>query len=98
MTIPVARHCWIGAGLAHLIEARVREISANGAVVLLAVVSPVPEECNLFFTSDCKVGRKCVVVRQEDSEVVLLFEGRIGPAELPDGPGPGGSSDVIEID
>ena len=92
MNSPAGRPCWIGAGLSNLLEAQVRDISATGATVALATVVALPEEeCNLYFTSDCKVGRRCIVVRQEGAELILSFQGRIGP---PDSNPP----DVIEIE
>ena len=87
-------------GLSNLLEARVRDISATGAKATLATVVALPEECNLSFTSDCKVGRRCILVRQEGAEADLLFQGRIGPAGNPNQPGPeyGNSPDVVEIE
>ena len=47
-----------------------------------------------------KVGRRCLVVRQDGKEIVLSFQSRIGPPDDPDGvPRESGPSpDVIEIE
>jgi hypothetical protein len=81
------QQCWIGAGLTNLLEGRVLELTDTIARVELISPAVVPEECNLFFTPDCKVGRKCAVIRQVGSEVLLSIQGRIGPPPAPDDQG-----------
>jgi hypothetical protein len=73
------QQCWIGAGLTSLLEGRVLELTESIARVELSSPAVVPEECNLFFTPDGKVGRQCILVSQVAAEVVLAIKGRIGP-------------------
>jgi hypothetical protein len=75
------QQCWISAGLTPLLEGRVISLSESVATVELDVPAAVPEQCNLLFTADGKVGRRCALVRQSGSEVVLSIKGRIGPAD-----------------
>jgi hypothetical protein len=71
--------CWISAGLTSLLEGRVISLSDSIATVELDVPAAVPEECNLLFTPDGKVGRRCALVRQTGKEVILSIKGRFDP-------------------
>lgn len=82
------RVCWIGAGLRNLLDGRIQKITETGANIELLTPVAVPEECNLYFTTDCQVGRKCKVISQTGSVVRLSFQGRIEPMSDRDGDRP----------
>ena len=55
--------CWIGAGSnTPLIEARLIQMSDKSATVALLDEADPPSVCNLLFTPDGKVGRRCELV------------------------------------
>jgi hypothetical protein len=74
---PRGKRCWISVGLSNLIECMATQISISSATVTLPTHHKLPNEFNLFFTSDCKVGHKCRLVRQSHNELELEVSGPI---------------------
>jgi hypothetical protein len=60
--------------------ASVLEVSDKTAIVALHEPTPLPAECELYFTFNCTVGRKCRIAERTGDVVSLLFLARIGAA------------------
>jgi hypothetical protein len=75
------RACWVRGELGDLVEGRAIELSPRIAKIKLSSASLIPEECNLLFTPDGRVGRRCVLVQQTADHVTLCIVGRIGPQQ-----------------
>ena len=60
-------------------EGRLIRVSESVATVELESPGAIPEQCNLIFTPDGKVGRRCELMRQSGRTIVLSIKGRIGP-------------------
>ena len=66
--------CWIGGtGVAQLIKARVRNISAGGAKVVCPVQNEIPDTVDLYMTQDGKIRRRCKVVWRSEDAMGLMF-------------------------
>jgi hypothetical protein len=77
-TMNSGRTCWITAGSMPLRTATVLEIYNDGALVQLHEPQPLPVECDLYFTFNCTVGRKCCVTHRTSQTVRLSFLEKIG--------------------
>jgi hypothetical protein len=74
--------CWMEMDTPALLECRLVYISETHAVVLIPEKVKLPQECNLFFRADGKVGRRCYLVRQTADKAELAIMGRIGSDSL----------------
>jgi hypothetical protein len=74
--------CWITAGRIPLRAGTVLSITEGQAVVRLSNPEPMPEQCEIYFTYNCTVGRKCVVESQQGDTIALSFLSRLGAAEV----------------
>ena len=72
------RTCWLTAGSMPLRTATVLSTGDKEAVVRLHEIWDVPAECELYFTFNCAVGRRCTVKEREGDIVTLRFTARIG--------------------
>jgi hypothetical protein len=53
-------------------------LTENSALVRLEEAVKLPQECDLYFTYNCTVGRRCRVQFQRGEMATLSFLGRIG--------------------
>jgi hypothetical protein len=60
--------------------ASVLAVSDKMATVALHDPSPLPAECDLYFTYNCTVGRKCLITKRRGDTVTLAFIARLGSA------------------
>jgi len=73
--------CWIDVrnpDNVSLVQAVAKEITPRGATFVLQSPTDVPLHCAFYFTRDRQVGRRCRRVSQNNLEVTVAFEGRLG--------------------
>src|SRR4051812_14925107 len=74
---PANYSCWLSTeSTSRLIQGRVSNISAGGAMVVCPAQAEIPDSLELYMTPDGKVGRRCKVVWRSDNAIGLQFLAR----------------------
>jgi hypothetical protein len=72
--------CWFSIDrTTSLIQGRVRDVSQGGARVACDMHPQLPATVELYMTEDGRVGRRCKVVWNSQSEFGLMFLGPSAP-------------------
>jgi hypothetical protein len=68
------QRCWIDVGPdSPPAECRLHNVSKTGAKLTSESLGKLPAEFFLYLTKDGKVGRRCQIVRNEETELGLRF-------------------------